>query len=315
MDKFGFLFKRGAKTFCSSIYAKDFDEVKSLLSVKCFEIGKIVAETAWDEVSEAVNNSKTEFTGIKELDMMLEEKDLSTLSSVLEFPERKEMPLETFATKNDIENLDQLYFKAEFKALEEDDKYYHFEGLASTFGNEDLGGDVVMAGAFMESLLERTPKLLNQHDFNQPLGIIDEATETPQGLFIKGRMPKGNPRVEDVASMVKIGAIDSFSIGYRVKEFLKDADTGVRKLIKVALFEVSFVTFPMNPAAKVTGMKGLSVDRVKEIKTKRDFENILRESGVFSKDACVMLASKFREPDQSESDEENGSGEELTNHE
>ena len=67
----------------------------------------------------------------------------------------------------------------------------------------------------------------------------------------------------------------------------------------------------MNPAAKVTGMKGLSVDRVKEIKTKRDFENVLRESGVFSKDACVMLASKFREPDQSESDEENGNGEEI----
>lgn len=210
-----------------------------------------------------------------------------------------------FQSKDELQTLD---FKTEFKVghLEEDDEFIEFEGLASTFGNIDLGDDIVVKGAFEQSLLVRRPKLLLQHRGSHVLGTIDEAFETAEGLVIKGRMPRANSMVQDLEPLLKMGAIDSFSIGFSIKEFeIKD---DIRMLQELELFEVSFVTFPMNPQARVAAVKAMNVDDVKEnIKTKRDFEKILRESGVFSKEACILLASHFQlVGDESDEDESFG---------
>jgi HK97 family phage prohead protease len=51
------------------------------------------------------------------------------------------------------------------------------------------------------------------------------------------------------------GAIDGLSIGFRVKTARKAATGGVRRLIEVDLWEVSLVTFPMLPQARITSVK------------------------------------------------------------
>ena len=148
----------------------------------------------------------------------------------------------------------QLTVPLEIKSIDDDKDFFQFEGHASTFGNVDLGDDVIERGAFTESLKKRMPKLLWQHDMREPLGIFIEAFEDAKGLFVRGKMPKDDKFVsERVIPQMKIGSITSMSIGFSVNDFeLKD---GIRILKALNLFEASLVTFPMNEQATVTGMK------------------------------------------------------------
>ena len=129
------------------------------------------------------------------------------------------------------------------------------EGYASLFGTCDQGGDIVAPGAYSRSL-ERlgneggAVKMLWQHDPTQPIGIWDEVREDGRGLFVKGRLLESVARGREAAALIAAGAIDGLSIGYRTVTARKK-DTGQRVLTELELWEVSLVTFPMLPSARV----------------------------------------------------------------
>ena len=128
------------------------------------------------------------------------------------------------------------------------------KGYASLFGQTDQGGDVVVRGAYAASLKAlrdqgRTVKMLWQHDPAQPIGVWDEVREDKRGLYVKGRILTATPKG---AALVGAGAIDGLSIGYRTVKSTRGQD-GTRNLTQVELWEVSLVTFPMLPAARVAG--------------------------------------------------------------
>ncbi|MEQ9691035.1 MAG: HK97 family phage prohead protease [Bauldia litoralis] len=52
------------------------------------------------------------------------------------------------------------------------------------------------------------------------------------------------------------GALDGLSIRYRTGRGRTDARTGIRSLIEVDLWEISVVTFPMLPEARIEAVKG-----------------------------------------------------------
>lgn len=133
------------------------------------------------------------------------------------------------------------------------------EGYASIFGLIDQGGDAVAKGAFAASLARLKAKgdkvrMLWQHDPTKPIGVWDEITEDAQGLRVRGRLLPEVAQAREAAALIEAGAIDGLSIGYRTVRAERDAQ-GQRKLIEVDLWEVSLVTFPMLPEAKV-GRKG-----------------------------------------------------------
>ena len=175
--------------------------------------------------------------------------------------------------------------------LEENDNFFIFEGYGSTFGNIDQQHDVVVKGAFAESLVTRTPVILWQHDWDQPVGVPEIAVEDAKGLKLRVRMPKDDSFVTNrVMPQLRIGSIHSMSVGIRVKEFtIKE---GVRFIEKADLREISLVTFPANIEAKITEVKQFDVLDIEKM-NKRDLEKHLRESGLFTKNAAVMIASKF----------------------
>ncbi|MDX8349654.1 HK97 family phage prohead protease [Cognatiyoonia sp. IB215446] len=128
-------------------------------------------------------------------------------------------------------------------------------GYASLFGKTDQGGDVVEAGAYAASLSKgRGVKMLWQHDPAQPIGVWDEVREDDRGLWVKGRLLTDVAKGREAASLIGAGAIDGLSIGYRTVKARKD-DKGNRLLSELELWEVSLVTFPMLPDARV-GAKG-----------------------------------------------------------
>ncbi|MCC1493424.1 HK97 family phage prohead protease [Cognatishimia sp. F0-27] len=130
------------------------------------------------------------------------------------------------------------------------------EGYASLFGACDQGGDVVAPGAYARSLKAliadgRAVKMLWQHDPAQPIGIWDEVREDERGLYVKGRLLESVARGREAAALIEAGAIDGLSIGYRTVKATKN-DKGQRLLAELELWEVSLVTFPMLPSARVS---------------------------------------------------------------
>jgi HK97 family phage prohead protease len=130
---------------------------------------------------------------------------------------------------------------------------WEVSGYASTFGNVDLGGDVIHRGAFADTLAAGKVRFLYAHDPGQVLGTVQELKEDERGLFGRFKISRTSLG-QDVHTLLRDGALDSFSIGYFPKDFEFD-DDGVRHLKAIELLETSVVAIPMNPKAVVTGVK------------------------------------------------------------
>ncbi|TWH35935.1 MULTISPECIES: HK97 family phage prohead protease [unclassified Aminobacter] len=133
-----------------------------------------------------------------------------------------------------------------------------FTGYASLFGKADLARDVVERGAFARSLARRGAggiRMLYQHDPNEPIGTWIEVREDERGLFVRGRLTNGVGRAREVRELMRSGALDGLSIGFRTVRSRKDASSGVRRILEADLWEISIVTFPMLPEARVESVK------------------------------------------------------------
>jgi uncharacterized protein len=133
-----------------------------------------------------------------------------------------------------------------------------FEGYASLFRVPDLGKDVVEPGAFSQSLQRRGSagiKLLWQHDPGEPIGRWLSLAEDTRGLFVRGRLSLGVRRARDIHALMRDGAVDGLSIGFRPERQRRDPQTGLRRLIRIDLWEISIVTFPMLPQARIAAVK------------------------------------------------------------
>ena len=128
-------------------------------------------------------------------------------------------------------------------------------GYASLFGRVDQGNDVVQKGAYAASLARLAArggavKMLWQHDPTQPIGVWDEVRADATGLWVKGRILTEVDKGREAAALLGAGAIDGLSIGYRTVKAERNGK-GQRLLSELELWEVSLVTFPMLPEARV----------------------------------------------------------------
>jgi HK97 family phage prohead protease len=149
----------------------------------------------------------------------------------------------------------RLGFTLELKSL---DAQGRFAGYASVFDVVDNQRDIILGGAFARTLRERTHeiKLLWQHQQEEPIGVFDRMFEDARGLYVEGTLLLDVQRAMEAYTLLKAGAISGLSIGYSPVRYRIDAQTGIRLLAEVELWEVSLVTFPANAAANVTVVKG-----------------------------------------------------------
>lgn len=165
-----------------------------------------------------------------------------------------------------------------------------FSGYASVFGEVDLGRDVVERGAFAASLARRGPagvRMLFQHDPAQPIGVWEELREDQRGLFVRGRIAGGSAKAREVLALMREGALDGLSIGFKTVRARNDGTGGVRRILEADLWEISVVTFPMQPGARVGQVKRIGP-------TTRQFEKWLRRDAGFSRgEARAVIARGF----------------------
>ncbi len=162
------------------------------------------------------------------------------------------------------------------------------EGYASVFRRPDDGRDIVLPGAFRRTLAQRAPKdikLLWQHDPKEPIGVIEALREDERGLYVRARLIPALARAREALALIAAGALDGLSIGYRAVKARSDPETGLRLLSEIDLWEISLVTFPMQPAARIRALKA-----GRPHQALRRFEAFLREAGGFSRTEAKAIA-------------------------
>lgn len=178
------------------------------------------------------------------------------------------------------------------------DEKGEFEGYGSTFGGEpDSYGDVIADGAYSASLASHNtkgtmPKMFWQHDPSQPIGKWLEASEDETGLMMRGKLNMGVQRGAEAYALLKEGDIDGLSIGYRIKAYSVDTDSGVWTLEELDLQEVSVVSIGANENATIASVKSAkaSHDIFERLKagdqlTEREFETWLKGLGLSNSQA------------------------------
>ena len=158
----------------------------------------------------------------------------------------------------------------QFKADSFDDEQGIFSGVAAVYGNIDSGGDIIEPGAFQKALedgIDRIKILALHNDCWLPVGKPLELRDEKEGLFIKGKI-SDTSMGKDVKILLRDGVLGELSIGYDPVVFDYD-ENGIRHLREVRLWEVSIVTWAMNPEAVITGYKSLVDSVATDIKAGR----------------------------------------------
>ena len=131
------------------------------------------------------------------------------------------------------------------------------EGLASDYTAVDRQGDIVEAGAFAEAVRAvkaggRLP-MLWQHDPARPIGCWHELSESRMGLLARGKLALEVQQAREAKALIEAGAVTGLSIGFTLPDggAVFDPRSGVRHIRALTLWEISLVTFPAHPGARV----------------------------------------------------------------
>lgn len=185
----------------------------------------------------------------------------------------------------------------EIKAVEG----HKITGYGAVTGNVDLGGDIIIPGAFKRTIADHydngtRPKMLWQHDPTQPIGVWTSLEEDGNGLSVEGEIAD-TQLGKDARILAKMKALGGMSIGYsfRSRDDFDFDKQGNRLLKQIDVHEVSLVTFPMNPEAVIQTVKSQFPDP-------RSMERHLRERGCSQKAAkeVIHLLSSDVMPDEEE---------------
>jgi len=183
----------------------------------------------------------------------------------------------------------------ELKAL----KTRQIEGHGSVFGNVDQGDDVVVRGAFRDTLAVHKvagtmPQMFWMHSWDQVPGRWDEMAEDEKGLAVVGTLADtalGN----EMRTLAQMKAVRGLSIGYRTTAADYDS-SGVRMIKSVDLIEVSIVSLAMNPLAEIESTKARLSASGEYVPTRREFERKLRDVGLSQSIAKKLVSSAFDSP-------------------
>jgi HK97 family phage prohead protease len=198
----------------------------------------------------------------------------------------------------------EIQFKTFSLKLDDVDSQGTIRGYASTFGNVDLGFDVVDKGAFKKSIKENGGKfpILADHNPSDQIGWNFRAEEDEMGLFVEGKIDlnvqKGREKYSLAKTALTLGAKMGLSIGYMTIKAEPDREKPmVRRLKELKLFEYSIVTFPMNTEAMVTGAKSLAgVDMASYMITELIKQGISKDD--LQKALRTEAAPKLEDPSQ-----------------
>jgi len=182
---------------------------------------------------------------------------------------RKRKRAATPEQKSDAPVITREHKAFKFELESSNDESGEFSGYAAVFGNEDSGHDIILKGAFTQTIAEDFDriKILSQHEsYDLPIGKPLELREDEKGLYIRGKI-SNTQKGRDILTLMRDGVLNELSIGYDAVVVEFDGEAGVRYLKEIKLWEVSIVTWAMNDQAKIDEVKSLAEELRTEAKT------------------------------------------------
>lgn len=180
------------------------------------------------------------------------------------------------------------------------EKTGEFSGYASVFGVKDSYSDIVVKGAFTESLngwkqKGRFPAMLWMHDVSEPIGAWTKMLEDDNGLYVEGKLLiDADPLAKRAHAHLVQGSLDGISIGYSLDEggWEYDSEKEAFMLKKINLWEASIVTFPANDEARVSDVKNALSHG--ETPSPKLVERCLRDVGFSVRQAKAFMADGYK---------------------
>ena len=185
-----------------------------------------------------------------------------------------------------------------------------FTGYGSVFGVKDSYSDIVIKGAFTNSLNQwkekgRLPALLWQHKMDEPIGYYTKMIEDDNGLYVEGQLLiDDDPLAKRAYAHMRAKSLSGLSIGYVLNDYDYDSEKGAFILRDIDLWEVSVVTFPANDEARIDNVK--SIFESGDIPPPKEIERVLRDVGLSRTQAKAFMSegySSLKQRDVSNSEE------------
>ena len=165
-----------------------------------------------------------------------------------------------------------------------------FSGYASVFGLVDSYGDTIAPGAYSKTLQNRErPIQLRWNHYGGVVGKWLTLREDEKGLYVEGELTPGHSVAQDAYALMKHGAVNGLSIGYRPIE-AEQKDDGTRLLKQIDLVEISIVETPADAAALIGDVKS-AIDGAASLK---EIEALLRDVGGFKRNDVKALISRIK---------------------
>jgi HK97 family phage prohead protease/HK97 family phage major capsid protein len=135
----------------------------------------------------------------------------------------------------------------EAKALSKGSKSLKIAGYANTT-SKDRAGDIVTAEAWAKGVenFRQNPVMLYQHKHDCPIGRFNQITVDKKGIFVEGTVSEAAEKNHGIHTLIKDGALKSFSVGFRVKDGKYNNADDTMLITEVELLEISIVSVPCN---------------------------------------------------------------------
>ena len=172
-----------------------------------------------------------------------------------------------------------------------------FTGYGSVFGVKDSYSDIVIKGAFTNSLNKwkekgRLPALLWQHKMDEPIGYYTKMVEDDNGLYLEGQLLiDDDPLAKRAHAHMKAKSLSGLSIGYILNDYDYDKEKSAFILKDIDLWEVSVVTFPANDEARIDNVK--SIFESGDIPPPKEIERVLRDVGLSRTQAKAFMSEGY----------------------
>lgn len=140
-------------------------------------------------------------------------------------------------------------------------------GYLAVFDVEDSDKDIILAGAFVESIRQniRRIKFLREHDYQKPIGRFLTLKEDSYGLFFEAQLNKTREGL-DALALYENGELFEHSVGFVPIEYEVIPETGGILFKKAKLIEGSAVLWAANEKAVLM-----------ELKSQSDFKDINKQ--------------------------------------
>ena len=146
-----------------------------------------------------------------------------------------------------MNKLFHIYSPLEVKSSKKTKRGFKIAGYANTV-DKDRAGDIISASAWAKGVdnYRKNPVLLYQHDHSKPIGRVKKISVDKKGIYVEAEVSDAAENLHGVQTLIRDGALKSFSVGFMVKDGRYDRSTDSTVITDVELHEISVVSVPCN---------------------------------------------------------------------